>query len=90
MEAYADVGTRPHGGWEQPLARAGLVAKGASYAIVGILALKLALGDGGKATSLSIMTRLDNDSFKWESVNRDIDGELQPNVEPVLVVRKVD
>lgn len=51
MEAYADVGTRPHGGWEQPLARAGLVAKGASYAIVGILALKLALGDGGKATS---------------------------------------
>jgi hypothetical protein len=51
VEAYADVGTRPHGGWEQPLARAGLVAKGASYAIVGILALKLALGDGGKATS---------------------------------------
>jgi len=48
------------------------------------------LPDGGKATSLSIMTRLDNDSFKWESVNRDIDGELQPNVEPVLVVRKVD
>jgi len=48
------------------------------------------LPDGGKATSLSIMTRLDNDSFKWESVNRDIDGELQPNVEPVLVVRKTD
>lgn len=51
MEAYADVRTRPRGGWEQPLARVGLVAKGASYAIVGILALKLAFGDGGKATS---------------------------------------
>jgi hypothetical protein len=37
--------------WEQPLARAGLVAKGASYALVGVLALKLALGDGGAATS---------------------------------------
>jgi Domain of Unknown Function (DUF1206) len=51
VEAYADVRTRPHGGWEEPLARAGLVAKGASYAIVGVLALKLALGDGGRATS---------------------------------------
>jgi uncharacterized protein (TIGR02246 family) len=48
------------------------------------------LPDGGKATSLNVMTRLDNDSFKWESVNRDIDGEIQPNVEPVLVVRKAD
>jgi uncharacterized protein (TIGR02246 family) len=48
------------------------------------------LQDGGKATSLNIMTKLDDDSFKWESVNRDIDGELQPNVDPVIVVRKSD
>jgi hypothetical protein len=33
------------------LARVGLVAKGVSYAIVGVLALELALGHGGKATS---------------------------------------
>ncbi len=32
------------------LARAGLVARGVVYAIVGVLALKLALGSGGKAT----------------------------------------
>ena len=32
------------------LARAGLVARGVVYGIIGILALKLALGDGGKAT----------------------------------------
>ena len=38
---------RPEFGW---LARGGLVARGVSYAIVGILALKLALGSGGKAT----------------------------------------
>jgi len=42
---------RSGSGWYAVLARAGLVAKGASYAIVGVLALKLALGDGGKATS---------------------------------------
>ncbi len=39
------------GGWYAALARTGLVAKGVSFAIVGVLALKLALGDGGKATS---------------------------------------
>jgi len=33
------------------LARAGLVARGVSYGIVGILALKLAFGSGGKATN---------------------------------------
>jgi len=33
------------------LARAGLVARGLSYGIVGILALELAVGSGGRATS---------------------------------------
>ena len=32
-------------------ARAGLVARGVVYAVIGVLALKLALGDGGKATN---------------------------------------
>ena len=39
------------GGWYAALARAGLVAKGLSFGIVGLLAVKLAVGDGGKATS---------------------------------------
>jgi hypothetical protein len=38
----------PAMGW---LARAGLVSRGVVYAIIGVLALKLALGDGGKATN---------------------------------------
>jgi len=38
-------------GWYAWLARVGLVAKGVSFGIVGLLAIKLALGDGGKATS---------------------------------------
>lgn len=38
-------------GWYAAVARSGLVAKGASYGLVGVLAIKLALGDGGKATS---------------------------------------
>src|SRR5438093_13772695 len=38
-------------GWYAVLARTGLVAKGVSYGIVGILALELAVGAGGKAAS---------------------------------------
>ena len=45
--AKAEAGT----GWYAGLARTGLLAKGVSYGIVGILALKLAFGSGGKATS---------------------------------------
>jgi Domain of Unknown Function (DUF1206) len=39
--------------WVRAAARIGLVAKAVSYGIVGVLAIKLALGDGGKATSRS-------------------------------------
>lgn len=45
------------------------------------------LADGGKATSLNILTYIDDNSFTWESVNREVDGELLPNVDAVLVVR---
>jgi len=38
-------------GWYAVVARTGLVAKGISYGLVGALAVKLAFGDGGKATS---------------------------------------
>jgi Domain of Unknown Function (DUF1206) len=37
--------------WLNWLARAGLAAKGVSYALVGVLALEVAVGAGGKATS---------------------------------------
>jgi hypothetical protein len=42
------VARRPEFEW---LARAGLVARGVSYGIIGILALALAVGSGGKATN---------------------------------------
>jgi uncharacterized protein (TIGR02246 family) len=46
--------------------------------------------DGAKATSVNIVTSIDDNSYKWESVNREVNGELQPNVDPVLVVRKTE
>jgi hypothetical protein len=48
----AAAGTRARNStWVDRLARAGLVAKAASYGLVAVLALGLALGAGGKATS---------------------------------------
>ena len=40
-----------NGKWLERLGRVGLVAQGLSYAVVGVLALKLALGAGGKTAS---------------------------------------
>lgn len=50
MNAVSDMRAASQAPWLGWLARAGLVARGAVYLIIGVLALKLALGDGGKAT----------------------------------------
>jgi hypothetical protein len=52
------------GGWYAVVARSGLVAKGFSYGLVGVLAIKVALGDGGRTTSRSgALQPLAHDSF---------------------------
>jgi hypothetical protein len=48
---YQSAKARQGRGWYAVLARTGLVAKGISFGLVGALAVKLAVGDGGKATS---------------------------------------
>ena len=47
VRAKAQTGS----GWYAALARGGLVAKGASFAIVGVLAIGVAVGAGGQTTS---------------------------------------
>ena len=51
-------------GWYAVVARTGLVAKGVSFGLVGALAIKLALGHGGKATSREgALAQLSHDLF---------------------------
>jgi hypothetical protein len=50
LEEARDAGRSGSGPYAW-LARAGLVAKGVSFGIVAVLAIKLAIGDGGRATS---------------------------------------
>jgi uncharacterized protein DUF1206 len=46
-----DVQRAAESRWVERLARFGLVAQGVSFGLVGVLAIELALGEGGKATS---------------------------------------
>ena len=45
------------------------------------------LPDGGKASSVNVITRVDDSQFKWKSLNRTAGGELLPNIDEVVVVR---
>ena len=46
------------------------------------------LGGGEKASSVNILTYVDPNTFKWQSIGREIAGELLPNIEEVTVVRE--
>jgi len=46
------------------------------------------LADGSRASSLNVYTRVDDDTIRWQSTNREIAGELQPNIPEVTVVRQ--
>ncbi len=49
---------------------------------------RFTLPDGGRASAVQEMTRVSDDAFRWKSVNRLIDGTLQPDIDEVIVVRK--
>lgn len=46
------------------------------------------LSTGERASSLNVFTIVDNDTIHWQSVNRERGGELLPNIEEIIIVRK--
>jgi hypothetical protein len=48
------------------------------------------LADGGIGSALNVMTYIDDDTFTWRSVNREIDGVLQMDLDEVTLVRAVE
>jgi uncharacterized protein (TIGR02246 family) len=48
------------------------------------------LPDGNKSSAVNIITYLDQDTFTWQSVNREAGGEILPNVDEVVVMRQTD
>ena len=49
---------------------------------------RFTLPDGGRASGVQVMTRLSDDAFRWKSVNRVIDGSLQPDTDEMTIIRK--
>ncbi|QDU28966.1 hypothetical protein ETAA8_40720 [Anatilimnocola aggregata] len=46
------------------------------------------LPDGGIASAINVFTFVDDNKCTWKSVSREIDGELQPDTDEVVLVRK--
>ncbi len=51
--------------------------------------VKSILGTGQKASSMNIYTYVDPNTFAWQSVSREVGGELLPDIDEVTVVRKI-
>jgi hypothetical protein len=45
------------------------------------------LPDGRKSSATNLLKKIDDNSYTWQSINRDADGELLPNVDEVMIVR---
>ena len=43
--------------------------------------------EGLKSTSVNVVTYVDDNQFKWQSVSRMVGGAIQPNIDEVVVVR---
>lgn len=53
-----------------------------------IVELSTTLRDGSQGSSVSVYTLMDDRSFTWKSVDRQIDGEPLPDIEAVTVYRQ--
>jgi uncharacterized protein (TIGR02246 family) len=52
-----------------------------------IISAKGTLADGGRASAVNIIHHIDNNTYTWSSTNRDVDGEMLPDVKDVKMVR---
>lgn len=55
-----------------------------------IISAKGTLADGGRASAVNIIHPIDENTYTWSSTNRDVDGEMLPDVEDVKMVRVPD
>ena len=52
-----------------------------------LIQAKATLPDGRKATAQHTLTSVNKDKHTWSSANREVDGELLPNIDPIEIVR---
>jgi uncharacterized protein (TIGR02246 family) len=52
------------------------------------ISIKETLANGKKASETAILRVIDRDNFTWQSVDRQVDGQLLPNIAETPVIRK--
>jgi ketosteroid isomerase-like protein len=52
------------------------------------VAFNYTLSDGKKASATNIYTKVDNDHYRFASINRKVDGKALPDIDPVTVKRE--
>lgn len=50
--------------------------------------MKFTMPDGKKASATHVYTKLDDKSYTFASLNRDVDGQLLPDIGPFKIIRK--
>ncbi|HKQ49425.1 MAG TPA: SgcJ/EcaC family oxidoreductase [Phycisphaerae bacterium] len=55
-----------------------------------IISAKGTLADGGRASAVNILHPIDDHSYTWSSTNRDVDGEMLPDIDDIKMVRATD
>lgn len=48
------------------------------------------LATGERASAINVLTYVDENTIRWKSINREIEGEIQPNIPEVTIVRRTD
>lgn len=48
------------------------------------------LATGERASAINVLTPVDEDTIRWKSINREIEGDIQPNIPEVTIVRQSD
>jgi uncharacterized protein (TIGR02246 family) len=55
-----------------------------------IISAKGTLPDGGRASAVNIIHHIDDNTYTWSSTNREVDGEMLPDVDDIKIVRNAD
>jgi hypothetical protein len=53
-----------------------------------LVKMSFVLATGERASAVNVITYVDEDTLRWQSISREIAGELQPSIPEVTVVRQ--
>jgi hypothetical protein len=53
-----------------------------------LVKMSFVLATGERASAVNVITYVDDDTLRWQSISREIAGELQPSIPEVTVVRQ--